>query len=90
MSNRYQPGDILIKKENAGFVGQKLKVRIPTLEVFNSHGFPYADLQEDHGSCFMNCGDDNCVEYANLEVLNEQNSHEGWVCHISECQLEKI
>lgn len=89
MSKRRQMGDILVKKENAGFVGEKLIVRIPSLETFNREGFPYQDVKEDQDCCLMNCGDPDCIEYANLEVLDENFQFKGWCCHVSECQLEE-
>lgn len=90
MSKRRNPGDILVKKEHAGFIGEKLIVRIPTLDIFNHDGFPYTEVKEDHDQCLMGCEDPACVEYANVQVLDPSLNPIGWCCHVSECQLEDI
>jgi hypothetical protein len=90
MSIRRNLGDILIKKKGGGFTSEVLIVRIPTLKTFKEHGFPYTSEKEDQDNCMCNCGDSNCVEYANLEVLNKELQHDGWIYHVSECQLEDL
>ena len=36
--------------------------------------------------CMCECGDDECVEWANVQVVG--GPHDGeWLCHLSECQM---
>jgi hypothetical protein len=90
MSKRRVPGTIAVKKENAGFIGQALIVRVPTTETLLLE-FTTMQPEENNGSCMMSCGDPDCVEFANIEVLDSQTMKRmGWACHVSECELNDL
>lgn len=72
-------GDKVKKKKNAGFVGEELICVIPDVPENQS-----ADIWP----CFV-CADEACKEWATLWVLVD-NKPAGAVCHVSDCQLEKI
>ncbi len=78
MSIRRYIGEVVKRKAGSGFVGSSLPefVKIPT------------DPKEvDY--CMLSCGDSECKEYANLEVVKEDGSPTGeYLYHISECQME--
>lgn len=80
MSKRRAVGDIVIKRENAGFVGERLKIRIVDID-------PDPRYTPDD-PCLLDCGDSGCREWANCEVLDEHDSAVGYVYHVSECQME--
>ena len=73
------PGQVFRKRAFAGFVGEPLTCRIPT----------NADLDHERGPCMAECGDPGCIEWANVEVL-EEGEPVGWVYHISECEAEPL
>lgn len=84
MSKRRTAGDVVIKSPNAGFVGEPLKVRICP----ETYDPPYPpDYFEP---CFMDCGDDECREWVNLEVLDVNGNADGYCYHVSECQMEDV
>jgi len=76
MSKRRNKGDIVLKVKNAGFVGEELIIKITD------------DSFENVDYCMMNCGDKNCREFANVDVLNKDLLCIGACCHVSECQME--
>ena len=78
MTKRRNVGEIVWKKANAGFIGERLIIKIPD------------DQLDNTGYCMLSCGDPDCVEYANLYVLNADGSYRGDCCHVSECQMEDI
>jgi hypothetical protein len=78
MSKRRKPGEVVRRKPGSGFVGSASPefVRVPDEPI------------EDWHPCILSCGDDDCREYENLEVVGE---HDGaTMCHISECQMEDV
>ena len=86
MTKRRKPGDIVWKRENAGFVGQPAYIRIePEME------------GEDAPPCMI-CDDYDCSEWSNCtalpgETLEEarissgQGERLGVACHVSECEM---
>lgn len=90
MSIRRKAGDILWKVAGYGFTGRGFKIKIPTLKDFHDHGFSYQKVEEDYDQCMMGCNDPECREYANVLALKYDGSEDGWVYHVSECQLEEV
>lgn len=83
MSKRRKVGEIVIKKANAGFIGEPLVVRIMP-EIYEP---PYP--KDYFETCSMlSCGDDACREWVNLEVLNADGTVRGYCYHVSECEME--
>lgn len=74
MSKRRNPGDIVIKREGAGFTGARLRVKLQPME--------YPEY------CILHCGDDECKEYSDVAVLDEQGNVTGYCYHVSECEME--
>ncbi len=86
MSKRRQAGDIIYKQPWAGFVGQ------------GNLGVIQDENPDDHIPCMLGCGDENCVEWANVHLLPGNNLEEakealerkeflGAAYHVSECQM---
>ena len=77
MSKRRKSGDIVWKKENAGFVGEASLCQIQP------------ETDEDWSPCMMDCGDKDCREWATLWECNASGKALGGVaCHVSECQMK--
>lgn len=79
-------GDIVFKKSGAGFIGERLKIRIPSEKTLQENFPTEKDPSWNQSSCMI-CSE-KCIEFANLEVLNDQNEFIGWVYHVSECEME--
>jgi hypothetical protein len=80
MSKRRNVGDIVIKRENAGFTGQRLRVRLEPM--------PHPEYPD---YCILDCGDEECKEYSDVAVLDESNNPTGEYCyHVSECEMEDV
>jgi len=78
MSKRRHVGDIVLKKANAGFVGQSLVVKL-------------LDIDLEMGPtdyCFLKCGDPDCKEWTNAMVMDGERETGSYCCHISECEME--
>ena len=78
MSIRRNKGDIIKKVKNAGFIGQELIIQISD------------DSFENVDFCMLDCGDKDCREFANVDVLGENGKVIGQCCHVSECQMEDL
>ena len=78
MSKRRYLGDVVVKKENAGFIGQRLIIELPK------------DIVNNTDWCMLDCGDKMCAEYANVYVLDESGKRIGECYHVSECQMEDL
>lgn len=86
MIKKRNPGDIVFKKPGAGFIGERIKIRIPTKTTLEENFSTEKDQSWNEAPCML-C-DEKCIEFANLEVLNDQNEPIGWVYHVSECEME--
>jgi hypothetical protein len=77
---RFGIGDRFSKKPFAGFVAEA----VPLCEI--------PDYEENHewARCMAECGDDECREFATCLVLNSDGSVDGYLYHVSECQMEPI
>ncbi len=78
MRKRYYPGAKVMKKENAGFIGQRLMIEIPV------------EISDNVDFCMLDCGDPECMEYANVYVLDDSGKRIGECYHVSECQMEEL
>jgi len=77
MSKRRQHGEIVLKRVNAGFVGQASLVKIAGPE-----------WGEPEPWCLL-CDDPECREWPNLEECDEAgNPLGGLAYHVSECQMD--
>jgi hypothetical protein len=82
MSKRRSIGDVIVKVENAGFVGQRFRGRIEPEEPDDPRLIDY---------CTLECGDDQCREWANIAELGADNKPTGgYAYHVSECQMEDV
>lgn len=78
MSKRRKPGEVVRRLPGSGFVGSAdpQMVRIPS-------GHDFVDQADP---CMMGCGDPECREWANLEIV--EGPHTGqFIYHISECEM---
>ena len=84
MSQRRKPGDLVRRKAGSGFLAnsEPTLVRIPV----------DADPEEETGPCLLGCGDPECQEWANLEVIEDGYApvRDPYLYHISECQMEDV
>lgn len=78
MSQRRRPGEVVRREPGSGFVGSAdpQLIRVPSGN----------DYKEEADPCMMGCGDPECREWANLEIV--EGPHTGqFIFHISECQM---
>lgn len=80
MSKRRQLGDIVKKKANAGFVGEELIIRLVHFDL----AYPPTDY------CMLDCGDPECREWPNTQVVVDGRDTEDYCYHVSECEMEDI
>lgn len=77
MSKRRKAGDIVWKRENAGFVGEAGRVEIQP--------------DDDHSPCMLDCGDPECREWVGCFAVNAAGEYTGGVaCHVSECEMSDL
>lgn len=79
MSKRRNIGDTVIKRENAGFTGKRLRVRIEQI--------PRPEYPD---YCMLDCDDPECREYPDLAVLDDSGNVTGYCYHVSECEMEDV
>lgn len=82
MSKRRKVDDIVRKSFTAGFIKEACVIRLVELETD-----PIRLRYPSH--CILKCGDDECREWDNVEVL-ENDEVAGYLHHISECQMEDL
>lgn len=77
MSKRRNAGDIVLKRENAGFIGEASLCKIaPETAAYWS-------------ACMLHCGDPDCREWSTLWQCDAAGNPLGGVaCHVSECEME--
>ena len=95
---RVQEGDIVWKKPGAGFTGVGCYVEIRDDDCLHENASYIHDI-ENHIPCMLNCGDNNCIEWAtawvidgadNLEEarkLADTGKYARAVYHLSECEI---
>jgi hypothetical protein len=78
MSKRRVAGEIVRRAPGSGFCGsaEPELIRVPT-------GATYVDEADP---CMMGCGDDECREWANVEIVSGEHAGH-FMYHISECQM---
>jgi len=78
MSKRRKPGDIVRRKPGSGFLGSAdpERIRIPS----------DVSIEDETIPCMLDCGDRECQEWANLEVV-EGEFKDSRLYHISECEM---
>lgn len=74
MSTRRKAGDIVWKRENAGFSGRA--------------GLGVIPEGSEPDECMLGCGDPDCREWPDLWPCDEAGkpTGENW-CHVSECEM---
>jgi hypothetical protein len=75
MSKRRQAGEVVVKREFAGFIGERMVIRL--------------EPEDDRDSCCL-CDDPDCCEWANCAVLDDARGVRGYCYHVSECQMEDL
>lgn len=78
MSQRRRPGEVVRRQPGSGFIGSAdpQLIRVPSGADFVVQAYP----------CSMACGDPECREWTNLEIV--EGPHTGaFINHVSECQL---
>ena len=94
MSKRRKPGEIVSRRPGSGFCGSAdpQLVKVP-------EGKPYemdcvrgpdgrwrANAGGEASSCMVGCGDPECREWANVEIVSGPHAGE-FMCHVSECDM---
>lgn len=77
MSKRRKVGDVVRTKPGSGFGCPATVVKLIKLDP----EYPWLD------PCPLDCGDRGCREWANVEVVGEDNKH---LFHISECEMSDL
>jgi len=94
MSKRRNPGEIVRRTIGSGFCCSEdpQLVKVPDGKAYESlyvRG-PGGKWQQNPGgeadSCVSGCGDPDCREWANLEIMTGPYKGE-FMCHISECEM---
>jgi hypothetical protein len=83
MSQRHKPNEIVRRRPGSCFLGaaEPALVRLT--------GPEDGELHESDQPCMLGCGDDECVEWANVQVVGGEHSGK-WLCHLSECEMEDV
>jgi hypothetical protein len=81
MSERRNPGDLVRRKPGSCFIGASEPALVRLTDASDG------DLH-DIDACMMDCGDPDCREWANAQVVGGPYAG-GWVFHLAECQMEK-
>jgi hypothetical protein len=94
MSTRRKPGEIVRRKPGSGFCGsaEPQLVKVPEGRAYEadcviSNGAWKANPGGEASVCMMGCGDPECREWANLEIMSGLHKGE-FMYHISECQMK--
>ncbi len=75
---KFDIGDRFSKRPFAGFVAEAVSLcEIPDYEE-----------NREWAPCMAGCGNDDCREFATCLVLNPDGSLDGYLYHVSECQME--
>jgi len=97
VSKRRLPGEVVKRKAGSGFVGsaEPSLIKVPEGKTYEfdvaigPDGDFTRELNEggEASFCLTGCGDPECREWANLEIMN--GPHKGdFIYHISECEME--
>lgn len=77
MSKRRVAGEIVEKKQNAGFCGQR--------------SYMMLEAEGDREPCILRCGDDDCTGWSNCRQYDEQlRPTDVWFYHVYECQMDDV
>jgi hypothetical protein len=80
MSKRRKQGDWVVIGQGSGFYsGGPLIGQID----------PY-EPEKYKSYCMLDCGDNDCREWANIYVPGPDGTHKGDLYHVSECQMSDI
>ena len=77
MSKRRKAGDVVIRTPGSGFIGSAEPEKIKLIP------------EEDNDYCVLECGDKNCREWADCEVVDGPYKGQ-FVYHMSECQMKDV
>jgi hypothetical protein len=80
MSKRRRPGEIVARRPGSCFCGSVEPALVRLSD--ESDG----ELHDCDHPCMMHCGDDDCVEWANVQVVGGEHDG-GWMYHLPECQM---
>jgi hypothetical protein len=96
MSKRRQPGEIVKRLAGSGFIesAEPSLIKIPEGKAYE---FPWKRNVANDGwdtneggeadYCMLDCGDTECREWANLEIISGPHKGE-YIYHVSECEME--
>lgn len=82
MSKRRKPLEIVKRKAGSGFCGssEPKYILLPEINIWN----------DEVDGCML-CDDPLCLEFANVEVLDDNKRPTGqYMFHISECEMEDL
>ena len=79
MSKRRQPGEIVRRCPGSCFCGSAS----PSPELVRLTDELDGDLHDSTFPCPL-CDDPDCREWANVQIVGTS----GWMCHLSECEME--
>ncbi len=78
MSKRRSPGEIVKRRPGSGFLSsaEPELIKVPDGEAYGTE----AD------TCMLGCGDRECREWANLEIVSGPSKGE-FLYHVAECEM---
>ena len=95
MSKRREPGEVVRRRPGSGFVGdaEPSLVKVPEGKAYEfgwKRNKANTGWETNEGGeadyCILGCGDDDCREWANVEIASGPHKGE-CLCHISECEM---
>ena len=97
MSKRRNPGEIVHRVPGSGFCGsdEPQLIKVPAGKAYEGTCIKNEDdewVYNPNGEsdpCMMGCGDSDCREWANLEVVGGDFDGE-FLYHVSECQMVDV
>jgi hypothetical protein len=81
MSKRRKPNEIVRRTPGSCFLGAAEPA------IVRLSGPEDGELHDCNHPCMLGCGDNACVEWANVQVVGGEHA---WLCHLAECQMEDV
>ena len=96
MSKRRHPGEVVRRSAGSGFCSSSEPelIEVPSGEAYQMEYIKVdGEWQSNPGGeavhCMLDCGDEDCREWANLRIVSGPHRDE-YLFHISECQMSDV